>query len=102
MRINNLALVCALALIMIGSPNGSQAEPSKAEVKAYVMADQNKDRHLSLSEFTQFVSLMAEQGNPKAKRIRFFSAYDFAFGIADKNQDSLIDPSELITANIEN
>jgi len=45
---------------------------------------------------------MVEAGHPKARRILFFDAYRYAFSIADQNQDRLIAPTELITANVEN
>lgn len=78
------------------------AKPSQAEIDAYRAADRNKDGHLSLEEFRHFVLLMASQGNSKARQIRFFRAYGYAFGIADRNRDGLIAPAELIKADAEN
>ncbi len=102
MRRNKLALICVLAAAIAGNPNVSRTEPSKVEINSYVAADQNKDGHLSMPEFRQLVILMAKAGNRKAKQIRFFHAYGFAFGIADRNRDGKVAPAELIKADAEN
>ncbi len=93
--------VLALVALLAGSP-AVEAKPSQAEIDAYKAADKNKDGHLSLEEFRHFVQLMAKQGNGKARQIRFFRAYGYAFGIADRNRDGLIAPAELIKADAEN
>lgn len=87
---------------MLAAPTGLRAEPSQQEVDAYIAADRNKDNHLSKTEFRQFVKLMAKAGNPKARQIRFWRAYGYAFGIADRNKDGVIAPAELIKADAEN
>ena len=87
--------------LLAGSP-AVEAKPSKAEIEAYKAADKNRDGHLSLEEFRHFVQLMASRGNSKARQIRFFRAYGYAFGIADRNRDGLIAPAELIKADAEN
>jgi len=95
-----------LAIIALGAflsgIAAAGAKPSQAEIDAYKAADENRDGHLSRAEFRQFVRLMAKQGNSKARQIRFFRAYGFAFGIADRNRDGRIAPAELIKADAEN
>ncbi len=87
---------------MLAAPTALLAEPSQQEVDAYIAADRNKDKHLSKTEFRQFVKLMAKAGNRKARQIRFWRAYGYAFGIADRNKDGVIAPAELIKADAEN
>ena len=87
-----VASACLLG-VFLTTPTDLRAEPSQQEVDAYIAADKNKDGHLSRPEFRQFVKLMAKAGNPKAKQIRFWRAYRYAFGIADRNRDGLIAPA---------
>jgi Ca2+-binding EF-hand superfamily protein len=101
-RRNGLAIAGLLAFIAAGGADLAGAEPSQLEVDAYIAADKNKDGHLSMAEFRRFVGLMAKQGNSKARQIRFFRAYRYAFGIADRNRDGRIAPAELIKADAEN
>ncbi len=93
--------VLLIGPLLAGIPSAA-AKPSQAEIDAYKAADKNKDGHLSMEEFRHFVLLMARQGNSKARQIRFFRAYGYAFGIADRNRDGLIAPAELIRADAEN
>ena len=101
MRRAELAIVCLLSA-MLSAPTVLRAEPSQQEVDAYIAADKNKDGHLSKPEFRQFIRLMAKAGNAKARQVRFWRAYGYAFGIADRNRDGLIAPAELIRADAEN
>jgi len=101
-RRNRLAFATLLAVIAAGGAGYANAKPKQAEVDAYRAADKNKDGHLSLEEFRHFVTLMARQGNSKARQIRFFRGYGYAFGIADRNRDGKIAPAELIKADAEN
>jgi Ca2+-binding EF-hand superfamily protein len=101
-RRNGWAAIGLATVVVSGAGVAARAEPSQAEVDAYIAADKNKDGHLSMAEFRHFVGLMARQGNSKARQIRFFRAYRYAFGIADRNRDGLIAPAELIKADAEN
>ena len=73
--------------------------PTKTEIDAYLIADSNKDGALNRKEFETFVRLMAKSGQPTARRIWMFGAYRFAFGIADTNDDDIVTPQELRTAD---
>ncbi len=89
----------ALAFTLVHATPGWSFDATTHEIDAFVLADRNKDGHLSRAEFKPFVRAMAKAGQPTALNIRFFAAYDFAFGIVDKNGDGLASPEELRTAD---
>lgn len=93
-----LGLLLFAALIIPPDPAQS-FEANVQEVDAFVLADQNRDGHLSRSEFVPFIRAMAKAGQSTAKTIRAFGAYDFAFGVVDKNGDGLASPKELRQAD---
>lgn len=78
---------------------GQALNPTGDEIDAFVLADGNKDQQLSRAEFRAFVQAMARSGQPTAKQIRFFGAYDYAFNIADANGDGVVTPMEMRTAD---
>jgi len=102
MRNSNFIVTCMVGAAIVVMPSASWSDPTETEEKNYLAADKDNDEHLNRAEFEQFVRLMADAGNSKAKRIRFFRAYGFAFGIADANGDGLIAPDELIEADANN
>ena len=90
------------AVMMAAATSVSWSRPSQVQIKAFRTADTNKDRLLSMSEFRAFVRLMAVAGNRKARLIRFFFAYGYAFGIVDQDRNGQASPAELIKADAEN
>ena len=103
MRNSNRILTCVIGgAIAVMMPSAAWCEPTETEEKNYVAADTDRDDHLNRAEFEQFVRLMADAGNSKARQIRFFRAYGYAFGIADANGDGFIAPDELIEADANN
>jgi hypothetical protein len=103
MRNSNRILPSVIgAVVAVMLPSAAWCEPSETEERNYVAADQDRDDHLNRAEFEQFVRLMAKAGKSKARQIRFFGAYGYAFGIADANGDGFIAPDELIEADANN
>lgn len=88
-----------LAALLVQSAPAWSFEASAQEVDAFLLADRNRDGHLSRAEFKLFVRAMADAGQPTAQNIRLFGAYTYAFGIVDKNSDGLASPEELRTAD---
>ncbi len=95
-------LFCAVALVLSPVAVVAQADdlnPTPHETQAFLAADRNRDALLEFSEFKTFVRLMAKTGQPTARQIRFFSAYRYAFGVADRNDDQVVSPAELRQAD---
>lgn len=91
-----LKTIISLALTFIAAPCMAQPIPaSDTEVQAFMAADRNGDGVLSPAEFRAFIQAMARAGQPTARRIRFFGAYDYAFSIVDTDADGVVTPSEL-------
>lgn len=91
-------LVC-LALSTAPLARADQVQPSQAEIDAWVLADVNADGSLTIDEFPRFIDEIAKSGQTTAQSVRFFQAYDFAFSIADLNDDGRLVPNELRTAD---
>jgi len=98
-----LWLLTSLSLVMYLSASlplsAKQLKPTNVEIVAFVKADKNKDRVLSKKEFKIFIRAMAAFGQSTAKTIRFFGAYGYAFSVVDKNQNGIITPWELRSAD---
>ena len=77
----------------------AQPNPSALEVAAFLTADADQNQVLTFDEFTVFVRLMAREGQPTARTIRFWGAYRYAFALADANMDGNLDPQELANGN---
>ena len=72
---------------------------STSEIDAYVIADVDKDGVLNQAEFKTFVQEMAKTGQSTARQIRFFGAYGFAFSITDVDDNNIVTPEELRSAD---
>ncbi len=97
-------LRCLFAVILFFTPfsvfgQTVAVEPKPSETQAFLASDINRDAKLQFAEFKTFVRLMAASGQPTAQKVRFFSAYRFAFGVADKNKDQAVSPEELRVAD---
>ena len=97
-----IALVAVAFFVLPPIAHAGSTKHSATEVKSFLSADLNADRHLDRSEFRTFVHGMAASGNRKAKQIRMFRAYGFAFSVIDNDKNGLLSPSELRTADTAN
>jgi hypothetical protein len=68
---------------------------SDAEVAAFLAADADGDRFLTLAEFRVFIRHMAEAGQPTAQLVRRIGAYRIAFRRVDADGDGRATPGEL-------
>ncbi|PLX34678.1 MAG: hypothetical protein C0605_12860 [Hyphomicrobiales bacterium] len=89
----------AFMLATISPGQAQRLNPTGSEVRAFLKADANRDRVLTRREFRRFVRAMAASGQSTARLIRFFSGYDYAFAIADKNGDGIVTPMEMRRAD---
>lgn len=90
----------SLLLLPMHIPAQSKGlNPTKTEIRAFLKADRNKDGKLTKREFRTFVRAMAATGQPTAKTIRLFAAYDFAFSYSDRNKDGILTPNEMRAAD---
>ena len=65
-------------------------------------ADRNGNGTLDQREFRTFIDLMAKDGLPIAKRVRFWKVYGMAFRMTDKNGDGELTSAELARSAREN
>ncbi len=93
--LTTLALFASQGLAWAETP----IKATKQEFSAFVKADKDQSITLNKREFRIFVDAMADSGQSTAKKIRFFSAYSFAFNRADLNGDGMITPHELRAAD---
>ena len=98
MRFQNIIRYTCLAFVLPLALS-AQTNPSDTEISAFLTADDDQNQTLNLDEFKVFVRLMARQGQPTARTIRFWGAYRYAFNLADINKDGALDPAELASGN---
>lgn len=90
----------AVALVLTSpTAQASDLNPTAAEIDAFLGADLDQDRHLNMDEFRAFVAAMADAGQSTSQTIRFFGVYEFAFGVVDSDEDGLLSPDELRSAD---
>ena len=93
------------AAFMLGAmlAAGIHAPAAAASQSAlYRTADRNNNGTLNSGEFRTFIDLLADDGLPIAKRVRFWRVYGLAFRITDKNRDGELTPAELRSSEREN
>ena len=92
----------ALAAALLLLPALHVPVAAQAQSKLYRAADRNGNGTLNRGEFRAFIDLLAKDGLPIAKRVRFWNVYGLAFRITDKNGDGELTPRELRRSEREN
>ena len=92
-----LAMALLTAAAALASP--AHAAPEDA---AYRTADANGDGTLNRGEFRTFIDLLAKDGLPIARRVRFWKVYGMAFRMTDKDGNGELSPAELRRSEREN
>ena len=99
-RFLQIIRAAALVSLMSTAPAGAKDDKAtKVQINAWVAADTDGDRFLTLAEFPRFIDAMAAAGQSTAWTVRLFGAYRTAFSVADKNGDGRVTPDELRKAD---
>lgn len=96
-KTTRMAATMAVAAAMTGAMTMGAVTPALAasESAIYHSADANNNGTLSRREFRTFINLLAADGVPIAKRVRFWRVYGTAFRMTDKDGNGEVTPAEL-------
>ena len=78
--------------------------PAEAATPAQRFRASDRDRSgtLDRAEFRTLINLLARDGMPIAKRVRFWNVYGLAFRITDTNGDGQLTRGELVRSERKN
>lgn len=94
------------ALVALGAVMAVAAIPATADAATPAQRFKTSDRDgsgtLNRAEFRTLINLLARDGMPIAKRVRFWRVYGLAFRITDTNRDGQLSRNELIRSERKN
>ena len=88
----------ALAAVAAFQAPADAATPAQR----FKTSDRDRSGTLNRAEFRTLINLLARDGMPIAKRVRFWNVYGLAFRITDANGDGQLSRSELIRSERQN
>ena len=97
-----IATKCLLAAALVGTTLSVTPALANSPEDRFRQSDSDASGTLDRKEFRAFINRMAKDGQPLAKRVRFFRVYGMAFRLTDADKNGLITGAELIASEKKN